>query len=986
MPNTGGFDVMLQFKQDIINDILVRVLNESLITNLHLKSPLSRLIDEPVPPTQVKVWWDKPELELDDADSISLSVEVTGGARQLVTERTLSVDGSVSITRKALVATEEKGAPYLSLESPQPFDLHMSKLKVTYEGSKWPELLSRIDPTRETTVLRPLLTMALMLPLSQLPLSYNVESLPLHILAPNSSSTPSEWNIPVTTAMMRVLKQADAVAMGLSWTGTRCDHTQMTTAFPEEVKSNAALTLTSRGLNNIIGQLRRRGALEGVITSSSKEAPVNWQWEVLTIQCHQGYISLTGNFRRNAIPIRVIADLKCSLDRNRSLTITPLAINTHAPTTETIVSSLYEVLRMILRARAKNTRDDDSQEWGKLFQCFTIPGTPIEVEAPADDILIEEGTFTLLYDVPQTLKGFQAEVPSPEPQVTIIEPYIPMQTAPGAPVSMQMQAQLTTQSFPPYDYVWTTGPTGKPTNDRGPGMTITGSPTPAGPGPQVYTNVHVKVIDTFGQVAEASAPARYQAQARRQQRSSRGSGLGNADSTPVVYAAVAPPPQLQSQHRRPSRGWMKGVGCLGIIAIIAIIVISIFPYIPVGAHSPQLTVSPGSLNTSSCAHSNSGTWTCIVTVGESSSSQGNLTWSASSYVGASFNPTSGTLQPGQTAMVSISVPDTTCLASATFAFRGPANTVNVPWSCTPLAPPKLTESPSSLNFSTLNTGTSKVLSLKVGNSGGQPLTWNANTGGTSWLTLDKSTGTILPGDPQQTINVTANTANLSQGNYSATVNITSNGGNAQVAVSLVVAKATPTATLSVSTSTINGNIDCSYDVNNGWTCSVSVISDSSNQSSLDWSASSSGASFNPPNGTLSSPGQTTPVTVFVSAKTVCPTQIDLAFQGPANIVHVTWSCASPTLSVTPNSLNPGNCASSGNGHSCTVTLSDDQGGASWSASSGSIKDGVTFSPQSGTVYPGGVQVTIFVPGCNNSITFSFAGPGNTATASWGCIG
>jgi hypothetical protein len=123
MPNTGGFDVMLQFKQDIINDILVRVLNESLITNLHLKSPLSRLIDEPLPPTQVKVWWDKPELELDDDDSINLSVEVTGGARQLATERNLEVDGSVSITRKALLATDEMGAPCLSLETPQPRDL-----------------------------------------------------------------------------------------------------------------------------------------------------------------------------------------------------------------------------------------------------------------------------------------------------------------------------------------------------------------------------------------------------------------------------------------------------------------------------------------------------------------------------------------------------------------------------------------------------------------------------------------------------------------------------------------------------------------------------------------------------------------------------------------------------------------------------------------------------------------------------------------------
>src|SRR6266702_3297611 len=272
-------DVMLQFKQDIINDILVRVLNESLITNLHLKSPLSRRIDEPLPPTQIKVWWDKPELELGDDDSISLSVEVTGGARQLATGRNLEVDGSVSITRKALLATDELGVLYLSL--------------------------------------------ALMIPLSQLPLSYTVKSLPLRILAPNNSHTPSEWSIPVITAMMRVLKEADAIAMGLSLTETYSDHTQMTTAFPEEANRNAALTLTSRGINNILGQLRRRGILKGVVPSSSKEAPVNWQWEVLTIQCHKGYISLTGNFRRNAIPIRVIADLTCSLDHNESLKIAP---------------------------------------------------------------------------------------------------------------------------------------------------------------------------------------------------------------------------------------------------------------------------------------------------------------------------------------------------------------------------------------------------------------------------------------------------------------------------------------------------------------------------------------------------------------------------------------------------------------------------------------------------------------------------------------
>ena len=884
MPNTGGFDVMLQFKQDIINDILVRVLNELLITNLHLKSPLSRLIDEPVPPTQVKVWWDKPELELDDADSISLSVEVTGGARQLVTERNLSVDGSVSITRKALVATDEKGAPFLSLESPQPFDLHMSKLKVTYEGSKWPELLSRIDPTRETTVLRPLLTMALMIPLSQLPLSYNVESLPLRILAPNSSSTPSEWNIPVTTAMMRVLKQADAVAMGLSWTGTRCDHTQMTTAFPEEVNSNAALTLTSRGINNIIGQLRRRGALKGVITSSSKETPVNWQWEVLTIQCHQGYISLTGDFRRNAIPIRVIADLKCSLDRSGSLTITPLATNTDAPTTETIVSSLYEVLQMILRTRARYARDDDSEDWARLFQCFVIPGTQMEVEAPASDILIEEGTFTLLYDVPRTLKGFQAEVPSPEPQVTIIEPYIPMQTAPGAPVSMQMQAQLTTQSFPPYDYVWTTGLTGKPTNDRGPGITITGSPTPTESGPQVYTNVHVKVIDTFGQVAEASAPARYQAQARRQQRSS---------SARIAAITVA------------------------IIILIFSGIGGFFLFLPTPSLSGPAEVISGSM---------------LQLHGSGFFAGGDVTLSLD----------------GRALALSSN------LSKKTDSLQNRGLLITLA---------QLTQN-----------GT-----ILVDSSGNFDATINISA------SLPLGTHTIHASEAEIGIAVRSADMQFNDVQQLTTVTPTPSPSPTPSPPSVL--------TLTVSPPSINANKDCSFVArsrivaNDGWTCSVSVISDPSNQSSLDWSASSSGASFSPPNGTLSSPGQTTPVTVFVSAKTVCPAQIDLAFQGPANTVHVTWSCASPTLSVSPTSLGLGNCAgASGGGWDCTVTLSDDQGGANWSASSSISNDGVTFTPTSGTVYPSGEQVTIHVPSCLSSDSFNFAGSGNTATASWQCIG
>jgi hypothetical protein len=590
MTNTGGFDVMLQFTQEIVNDIFVRVLNESLVTNLHLKSPISRLIDEPLPPTQVKAWWDKPELELDDDDSISLSVDVTGGARQLITQRNLEVDGSVSITRKVLLATDDMGELSIHQEAPELLDLHMSKLKVTYPGSTWPPLLSAIDPTRETTILRPLLTKTVMEPLSQLPLSYKVKSLPLHFPVSDTftSHTPtipsSEWHIPVTTASIHVLKtkQADAVAMGLSLTYNRCDPTQMTIAFPKEAKSNAALTLTSMGMNNIIGQLRRRGALKGVIPSSSSGgAPVNWQWEVLSVHCHEGYISLIGNFRRNAIFTRVTADLACSLDRDGALVIMLRSTNTDPLTAKTVVDSWYEVLRMILRARAKDQQDDKDEDWQKLFQCFTIAGTQIEVETPADDILIEEGTFTVLYHVPQTM-GFQAEIPWLKPQVVVTEPHIPVQTAQGAPVSLQMQAQITTQSFPPYDYVWTTDLSEEPTSDRGPSMTVTGYPTAVGRGPQVYTHVHVKVIDAFGQTAEAEAPAMYQpwqqqqALAKVSHSGSGGGGSGGVGGgsqedggSPSLppYKPFVPPPQ----PRHSPGGHWRSAGCLLLLAVIIII-------------------------------------------------------------------------------------------------------------------------------------------------------------------------------------------------------------------------------------------------------------------------------------------------------------------------------------------------------------------------------------------------------------------------------
>src|SRR5690348_15976352 len=48
------FDIHLQFDQATIKDFQIRSLNTSLATNLWLKSPLSRVIDHPFPPLEIK--------------------------------------------------------------------------------------------------------------------------------------------------------------------------------------------------------------------------------------------------------------------------------------------------------------------------------------------------------------------------------------------------------------------------------------------------------------------------------------------------------------------------------------------------------------------------------------------------------------------------------------------------------------------------------------------------------------------------------------------------------------------------------------------------------------------------------------------------------------------------------------------------------------------------------------------------------------------
>ncbi|MBV9257573.1 MAG: choice-of-anchor D domain-containing protein, partial [Ktedonobacteraceae bacterium] len=118
------------------------------------------------------------------------------------------------------------------------------------------------------------------------------------------------------------------------------------------------------------------------------------------------------------------------------------------------------------------------------------------------------------------------------------------------------------------------------------------------------------------------------------------------------------------------------------------------------------------------------------------------------------------------------------------------------------APPLLSVSPASLDFGSVPKGIKTSLSLAIGNSGGKPLAWIADNGGTKWLQLQSTSGDVLPNGGPQSLAVFCDTTSLALGTYSATIHVLTDGGNTDVKVLLrVVAQQLPK--ISVSTAVLD---------------------------------------------------------------------------------------------------------------------------------------------------------------------------------------
>jgi hypothetical protein len=77
-----------------------------------------------------------------------------------------------------------------------------------------------------------------------------------------------------------------------------------------------------------------------------------------------------------------------------------------------------------------------------------------------------------------------------------------------------------------------------------------------------------------------------------------------------------------------------------------------------------------------------GKFTCFARVLSRSSNQSDLHWSAFTNVPGNigFSPASSVLSPGQSVLVTITVPFNACTAGL-FFFRGPVNTHTITWAC-----------------------------------------------------------------------------------------------------------------------------------------------------------------------------------------------------------------------------------------------------------------------------------------------------------------
>src|SRR5262249_49695571 len=203
MPHTGDYDVMLQFEQDLLNDILARVLDDPLTLALGSPRVLQRRLAYPMLPPNARVllWWDQPAYMLEGSstpEAVIVSLPVHGGIRQQQT--IYSVDGVVQVSRPVQVSTDAAGTIYLALQSAHLAQINLAHLR--FHRAKAPQPTHAVLVGAQADLVAALL---LLLPqLATVPVSYAIGSLALPLAtaqpAPTPAPAPAGVTVPARSA------------------------------------------------------------------------------------------------------------------------------------------------------------------------------------------------------------------------------------------------------------------------------------------------------------------------------------------------------------------------------------------------------------------------------------------------------------------------------------------------------------------------------------------------------------------------------------------------------------------------------------------------------------------------------------------------------------------------------------------------------------------------------------------------------------------
>jgi Viral BACON domain len=158
--------------------------------------------------------------------------------------------------------------------------------------------------------------------------------------------------------------------------------------------------------------------------------------------------------------------------------------------------------------------------------------------------------------------------------------------------------------------------------------------------------------------------------------------------------------------------------------------------------------------------------------------------------------TTGTLQPGGQQEINVTVNTNSIpmgIYAATLTFTADTDdesaSVQIPVYMAISAAPDLLlksvqsfpDSPFKVSLSLVQyLNSSESLPLAIENKDSQnPVNWTADTGGANWLSVDRSTGTLQPGE-RQTLYITANTNSLTFKEYPATLSFTTDNTPAPI--------------------------------------------------------------------------------------------------------------------------------------------------------------------------------------------------------------